>query len=52
VESEYASKNVRKITQILINKKVKKSTATRHGGAWGERRYNSYSFLTLALDGR
>jgi hypothetical protein len=25
--------------------------ATRHGGAWGERRYSSYSFLTSALDG-
>jgi hypothetical protein len=26
-------------------------TATRHGGAWGERRYSSYSFTTSALDG-
>jgi hypothetical protein len=25
--------------------------ATCHGGAWGERRYSSYSFLTSALDG-
>jgi hypothetical protein len=25
--------------------------ATRHGGAWGERRCSSYSFLTSALDG-
>jgi hypothetical protein len=25
--------------------------ATCHGGAFGERRYSSYSFLTLALDG-
>jgi hypothetical protein len=25
--------------------------ATRHGGAWGERKYSSYSFLTSALDG-
>jgi hypothetical protein len=24
---------------------------TRHGGAWGERAYSSYSFTTLALDG-
>jgi hypothetical protein len=24
--------------------------ATRHGGAWGERKYSSYSFLTSALD--
>jgi hypothetical protein len=32
--------------------KVKLSCpATRHGGAWGERRYSSYSFLTSALDG-
>jgi hypothetical protein len=27
------------------------SPATRHGGAWGERRYRSCSFLTSALDG-
>jgi hypothetical protein len=27
------------------------SPATRHGGAWGERRYSSYSFTTSALDG-
>jgi hypothetical protein len=27
------------------------SPAMRHDGAWGERRYNSYSFLTSALDG-
>jgi hypothetical protein len=25
--------------------------ATRHGGAWGERRYSSCSFSTSALDG-
>jgi hypothetical protein len=31
---------------------VKKSSpSTRHGGAWGERRYSSYSFTTSALDG-
>jgi hypothetical protein len=27
------------------------SLSTRHGGAWGERRYSSYSFTTSALDG-
>jgi hypothetical protein len=33
-------------------KKAKESSpATRHGGAWGERKYSYYSFLTLALDG-
>jgi hypothetical protein len=31
--------------------KKQSSPATRHGGAWGERRYSSYSFLTSALDG-
>jgi hypothetical protein len=31
--------------------KVKSSPSTRHGGAWGERRYSSYSFTTSALDG-
>jgi hypothetical protein len=30
---------------------VKSSPATCHGGAWGERRYRSYSFTTSALDG-
>jgi hypothetical protein len=30
---------------------VKSSPATRHGGAWGERKYSSYSFTTSALDG-
>jgi hypothetical protein len=34
-------------------KRVKKlsSPATRPGGAWGERRYSFYSFLTSVLDG-
>jgi hypothetical protein len=27
------------------------AVATRHDGAWGERRYSSYSFLTSTLDG-
>jgi hypothetical protein len=27
------------------------SPSTRHGGAWGERKYSSYSFTTSALDG-
>jgi hypothetical protein len=31
--------------------KSKSSPVTRHGGAWGERRYSSYSFTTSALDG-
>jgi hypothetical protein len=30
--------------------KTKIDPATRHGGAWGERRCSSYSFLTSALD--
>jgi hypothetical protein len=29
---------------------VKSSPSTCHEGAWGERRYGSYSFSTLALD--
>jgi hypothetical protein len=32
-------------------KKKQSCPATRHGGAWGERRYSSYQFLTSALDG-
>jgi hypothetical protein len=30
--------------------KVKVKQSTRHGGAWRERRYSSYSFTTSALD--
>jgi hypothetical protein len=30
---------------------VKSDPATRHGGACGEKRYSSYSFITTALDG-
>jgi hypothetical protein len=30
---------------------LKSSPTTRHGGAWGEKRYSSYSFTTSALDG-
>jgi hypothetical protein len=29
----------------------KSNPPTRHGGAWGERRYTSYSFSTSELDG-
>jgi hypothetical protein len=36
---------------ISITTTTKSSPATRHGGAWGERRYSSYSFSTSALDG-
>jgi hypothetical protein len=31
--------------------KSKSCPTTRHEGAWGERRYSSYSFSTSALDG-
>jgi hypothetical protein len=33
------------------SKKKEISPAKRHGCAWGERRYSSYSFTTSALDG-
>jgi hypothetical protein len=36
--------------QILLKRK-QSSPATRHGGAWKERKYSSYSFSTSALDG-
>jgi hypothetical protein len=36
---------------ILIKVFLKSCPTTRHAGAWGERRYSSYSFLTSALDG-
>jgi hypothetical protein len=35
----------------LLQSKKKSSPSTRHGGAWGERRYSSYSFMNSALDG-
>jgi hypothetical protein len=45
--------NVEHLIEIYKFKKKKKYScpATRHGGTRGERRYSSYSFLTLALDG-
>jgi len=36
---------------MVSSKKKESSPAIRHGGAWGERRYSSYSFTTSALDG-
>jgi hypothetical protein len=36
--------------RVYVNKK-QSSPAKRHGDAWGERRYRSYSFTTSALDG-
>jgi hypothetical protein len=35
----------------MIIKVNQSRPATRHGGAWGERKYSSYSFTTSALDG-
>jgi hypothetical protein len=36
---------------FTIGSKKQNSPSTRHGGAWGERRYSSYSFLISVLDG-
>jgi hypothetical protein len=44
-----AEYNEQAITYVHFLKKS--SPATRHAGAWRERRYSSYSFLTSALDG-
>jgi hypothetical protein len=43
----------RPVTQFVRKYRahLQAAVATRHGGAWGERRYSSYSFLTSALDG-
>jgi hypothetical protein len=38
-------------TKILEACKKSINHTTRHGGAWVERRYSSYSFLTSALEG-
>jgi hypothetical protein len=38
-------------TKRTWSKKSKAVPATRHGGAWGDRRYSPSSFLTAALDG-
>jgi hypothetical protein len=43
--------NVNSVKRILQNKKKAYSPATCRGGAWGERMYSSYSFLTSAVDG-
>jgi hypothetical protein len=40
-----------KNSPIVTHACRKISPATRHEGAWGERRYSSYSFSTSALDG-
>jgi hypothetical protein len=39
------------LRSTLISSSIKSSPSARHGGAWGERRYSSYSFSTSALDG-
>jgi hypothetical protein len=40
------------VVVVMVVRKAKQSCpATRHGGACGERRYSSYTFLTSALDG-
>jgi hypothetical protein len=36
---------------VYYSKKKEICPATRRGGAWDERRYSSYSFLTSALEG-
>jgi hypothetical protein len=41
---------IRGVMRYLLLKS-KSSPATRHGGAWGESKYSSYSFLTSELDG-
>jgi hypothetical protein len=40
-----------KLFKFYLYSKRKSGPSTRHGGAWGERRYSSYSFTTSALDG-
>jgi hypothetical protein len=36
---------------IFLSPSRRRCSVTRHEGAWGERRYSSYSFSTSALDG-
>jgi hypothetical protein len=44
--------NLTSIKPVQVSMGIcKSSPATRHGGAWGERTYSSYSFSTSALDG-
>jgi hypothetical protein len=38
------------IIHAVLATLTKKRPSTRHGGAWGERRYSSYSFTSSALD--
>jgi hypothetical protein len=50
--SNYERNTTCKPREIRSSLVLKKSCpSTRHGGAWGERRYSSYSFTTSALDG-
>jgi hypothetical protein len=37
--------------EMFIKVTEASSPATRHGGAWEEKRYSSYSFMTSELDG-
>jgi hypothetical protein len=37
------------VIEMGVKEKDDSSPSTRHGGAWGERRYSSYSFTTSAL---
>jgi hypothetical protein len=39
-----------RVNKKLKQKSIKNDPATPHGGALGERRYSSYSFLILALE--
>jgi hypothetical protein len=49
---EFKSPKLENNFEHVIKRFVTKSSpATHHGGAWGERRYSSYSFTTSALDG-
>jgi hypothetical protein len=53
--TDTSSKNMQLSWRYLFSVNCKTTwiscPSTRHGGAWGERRYSSYSFWTLALDG-
>jgi hypothetical protein len=49
--NRYSKLLTRSFVMYVFCVKRKRCSASRHGGAWGERRYSSYSFSTSALDG-
>jgi hypothetical protein len=51
IETDQLLENISRMNNMFEQNKNTSSPATRHGGAWGERKYSSCSLSTSALDG-